>query len=57
MRVSKKSFIKVNGYTTDLEKSQLNDWNLVAKTILHVDEWNELFEEVGYDREWDFFVP
>ena len=57
MRVSKNSFIKVNGYTNDLEKSQLNDWNLVAKTILHVDEWNELFEEVGYDREWDFFVP
>ena len=57
IRVSKNSFIKVNGYSNDLEKRKLNEWNLVAKTILHVDEWHELFEEVGYDREWDFFVP
>ena len=57
MRVSKKSFIKINGYTSDLERDELENWNLVAKTILHVEEWKELFDEVGYDREWDFFVP
>lgn len=57
IRVSKKSFIKVNGYTSDLEKEKLEKWNLVAKTILHIKEWEEIFEEVGYDREWDFFVP
>ena len=57
IRVSKRSYIKVNGYTNELEKEQLDNWNLVAKTILHVDEWKELFKEVGYDREWEFFVP
>ena len=57
IRVSKRSYIKVNGYTNESEKKQLDDWNLVAKTILHVEEWKELFEEVGYDREWEFFVP
>ncbi len=57
IRVSKKSFIKVNGYRTDEEKNKLEQWNLVAKTILHIDEWEKVFEEVGYDREWEFFVP
>ena len=57
IRVSKKSYIKVNGFRNDLDKEKLNQWNLVAKTILHVDEWEDLFNEVGYDREWEFFVP
>ena len=57
MRVSKHSYIKVNGYTNQNEKEKLNSWNLVAKTILHVEEWRDLFAEVGYDREWEFFVP
>ena len=33
IRVSKKSFIKVNGYRNENEKQSLNKWNLVAKTI------------------------
>ena len=57
IRVSKKSFIKVNGYRNNEEKELLESWNLVAKTILHVDEWKRVFDEVGYDREWEFFVP
>ena len=57
IRVSKKSFIKVNGYRNDNEKESLTRWNLVAKTILHVEEWENIFEEVGYDREWEFFTP
>ena len=39
------------------KKRSLEKWNLVAKTILHVEEWKEIFEEVGYDREWEFFTP
>lgn len=57
MRVSKRSFIKVNGYNTQKEYKELNDWNLVAKTILSSGQWENLFEEVGYDREWEFFTP
>ena len=57
MRVSKKSFIKINGYNSNFQREELDNWNLVAKTILHVEEWKELFDEVGYDREWEFFVP
>lgn len=57
-RVSKKhSFIKINGYKNEQEKKSLNDWNLVAKTIMHVDEWVELFNEVGYRGDYFWFTP
>jgi SAM-dependent methyltransferase len=51
------AFIKVNGYTTDEERDRLIGWNLVADTILHVDEWQELFLKTGYIYDYDFFVP
>ena len=57
-RVSKKdSYIKVNGYKNEEEKKLLNEWNLVAKTILHVDEWLELFKQTGYTGDYSWFTP
>lgn len=57
-RVGKgKSFIKVNGYLTDDEKKALKGWNLVANTILHQEEWFQLFDEVGYTGDFEFFTP
>lgn len=56
MRVTRKyAFIKVNGYKTQEESDCLNNWNLVAKTILHVDEWKEIFNEVGYQGDYTWF--
>jgi SAM-dependent methyltransferase len=56
MRVTKKNaFIKVNGYTNDEERKNLNDWNLVAKTILHEDEWISIFDETGYTEDYFWF--
>lgn len=55
MRVSEKSFIKVNGYKNLKQREMLEKWNLVAKTILHVNEWEELFSEIGYTGDYDFF--
>jgi SAM-dependent methyltransferase len=57
MRVSKRTFIKVNGYRTEEERIALKRWNLVAETILSVSEWEALFDEVCYEGEWEFFVP
>lgn len=58
VRVTKKNaFIKVNGYENEEERQRLLGWNLVAETILHVDEWKELFERTGYIYDYDFFVP
>tara|TARA_Y100001970_G_C14217889_1_gene850765 strand:- start:463 stop:1125 length:663 start_codon:yes stop_codon:yes gene_type:complete len=57
-RVTKKSaFIKVNGYKNEIEKKALFDWNLVAKTILHVDDWKKIFQETNYEGDYFWFTP
>ena len=57
-RVKRKhAFIKVNGYRDEGERRILESWNLVAKTILHVDEWRAIFKEVGYTGDYSFFTP
>ena len=57
-RVSRgRSFIKVNGYRHEAERVALHQWNVVAKTILHVDEWISLFQEVGYTGDYYWFTP
>ncbi|MDC0553469.1 class I SAM-dependent methyltransferase [Candidatus Pseudothioglobus singularis] len=56
MRVTKKNaFIKVNGYTNNNELKNLNNWNLVAKTILHENDWIALFNETGYTGDYFWF--
>lgn len=56
-RVSKKSFITVDAYRNEEEKKQMFEWNLTAKTILHVDEWISLFKEVGFNGDYYWFMP
>ncbi len=51
------SFITVDAYTNDAEKEAMLAWNLTAKTILHVDEWKELFRDVGYTGDYYWFMP
>lgn len=57
-RVSRgKSFITVDAYRNDLEKSLMYAWNLTAKTIKHVDEWKAFFKKVGYTGDYHWFMP
>lgn len=57
-RVSKgNSFITVDAFRTAEEKSRMFAWNLTAKTILSVDEWEKLFSEVGYTGDYYWFIP
>ncbi len=57
-RVSKKhSFITIDAYRNEEEKTRMWQWNLTAKTILHVDEWKKLFKEVGYTGDYFWFIP
>jgi SAM-dependent methyltransferase len=51
------SFITVDAYRNDEEKERMLAWNLTAKTILHVDEWKELFEDAGYTGDYHWFMP
>lgn len=58
IRVSKKnSFITVDAFKSDEEKKRMFDWNLTAKTILSVDEWKNLFKDIGYEGDFFWFTP
>ncbi len=58
MRVTKKeAFLTVDAYRTEEERELMMAWNLTAKTILHVDEWRALFNEVGYRGDYYWFIP
>ena len=57
-RVSRgKGFVTVDAYRNDEEKEAMYAWNLTAKTILHVEEWKELFKEAGYTGDYYWFIP
>jgi SAM-dependent methyltransferase len=57
-RVSRgKSYITVDAYRTEEEKTRMYAWNLTAQTIMHVDEWKAFFEEVGYTGDYYWFIP
>lgn len=51
------SFITVDAYRNAEEKERMNAWNLTAKTVLHVDEWKNLFNEAGYSGDYYWFMP
>jgi len=57
-RVSRShAFITVDAWRTDEERDRLKDWVLTAKTYMHVDDWEQLFAEVGYTGDWYWFIP
>jgi len=57
-RVSRgKAFITVDAYRNDEEKARMEAWNLTAKTMMHVDEWQAFFKEVGYSGDFYWFIP
>jgi len=51
------SFITVDAYHNEEERKRMHDWNLTAKTILHVNEWKDLFSQAGYTGEYYWFTP
>lgn len=57
-RVSRRgSFITVDAYRDQAGKERMAAWNLTAKTMLHVSEWEELFESVGFSGDYYWFIP
>ena len=48
VRVARRgAFIKVNGFRNIVEQKELEEWNLVAKTILSETEWEKLFLDLN----------
>ena len=59
-RVSKnnKSFISFGSYNNNLEKKIfIDDWQLVATTVLHVKEWRYLLKYLNYKGDYFFTTP
>ena len=56
-RVGKQAYITVDAYRTEEERQRMFDWNLTALTILHADEWLELFKEAGYTGDYGYWLP
>ncbi len=56
-RVTKKdAFVTMDAWRNDEEKQRMLKWNLTAHTYMHVDDWKELFDEVGYTGDYYWFI-
>lgn len=56
-RVSRgNSFITVDAWRNEQERENLLKWNLTALTYMHVDDWKQLFDEVGYTGDYFWFI-
>jgi len=49
-----KSYITLGAYATNEERRMFEKWTLLGTTLLHVDEWRELFDIVGYTGDYYF---
>lgn len=56
-RVSRRAaFITVDAWHNETEKENMLKWNLTAQTYMHVDDWIALFQEVGYSKDYWWFI-
>jgi ubiquinone/menaquinone biosynthesis C-methylase UbiE len=50
------SYITVDAWRNEQERENLYKWVLTAETMMHVDDWKKLFEEVGYTGDYWWFI-
>jgi SAM-dependent methyltransferase len=51
------AFITVDAWRNEEEHQRMIKWNLTALTYMHVDDWKNLFEDIGYGGDYYWFVP
>ena len=57
-RVSKKhSFITVDAFRNEEEEKRMLSWNLTAKTIMSVSDWEIFFKKNNYSGDYFWFIP
>jgi hypothetical protein len=56
-RVGKNAFVTVDAWRNDQEKEKMLKWNPTAETLMHVNDWEKLFKEVGYEGDYFWFFP
>lgn len=58
MRVTRKdTFVIVDAWTNEAGKRRMMAWNLTALTMMSGEDWEKLFDEVGYTGDYDWFAP
>lgn len=50
------AYITVDAWRNEQERKNLLKWVLTAETMMHVDDWKKLFEEVGYTGDYWWFI-
>jgi len=56
-RVSRRfSFVTMDAWRNNKDKEQMLKWNLTALTYMHVKDWKNLFDEVGYTGDYYWFI-
>jgi hypothetical protein len=50
------SYITVDAWRNEEGRENLYKWVLTAETMMHVDDWKKLFEEVGYTGDYWWFI-
>ncbi len=55
-RVGKNAFITMDAWRNDDEKERMQKWNLTGETYMHVNDWKNLFDEVGYSGDYYWFI-
>lgn len=57
-RVSKKhSFVTVDAFRNEEEEKRMLRWNLTAKTIMSVSDWEVFFKKNNYKGDYFWFIP
>jgi SAM-dependent methyltransferase len=58
MRVSKgPCYVYLDAYRNEEERKLIEQWNLTALTIKHIDQWKEYFDKIGYNGDYYWFFP
>lgn len=51
------AFVTVDAYRDERERDRMLAWNLTARTIMSVEEWQAFFAEAGYTGDYYWFIP
>ncbi len=56
-RVSRNhSYVTIDAWRNEQERINLFKWVLTAESMMHVDDWKKLFDEVGYTGDYWWFI-
>ncbi len=50
------SYVTVDAWRNEQERKNLFKWVLTAQTMMHVNDWKKLFDEVGYTGDYWWFI-